>query len=358
MVERRDGPLVASAAPSMPDQEAPTTATPRERISLLLALVLGAAMMSIPAHASTESELEAKKDQLAATRAELEDVIAEWQDTEARLARAQDAAAAARSEIARLESELARIQESLNERAAAAYMSGGSFSVGALLTSDSLQDAADRLQYTISVVQGDADLATAVSVKAAELRWQRQKLEDAVRAEQEELELLEEQRAALDAKVADLTELVDDLRAELAREEEVEIGLTSVSVTGSGAIQTCPVAGPNSFVDSFGDPRPGGRTHEGIDLIASAGTPVVAVAPGSASPAGSIGGLGAVVQHANGDWTFYAHLGTYENLGAVSAGTVIGTIGATGVSVPHLHFEHHPSGGPAANPYSALLAVC
>jgi len=118
------------------------------------------------------------------------------------------------------------------------------------------------------------------------------------------------------------------------------------------------VAGPNSFVDSFGDPRPGGRTHEGIDLIASAGTPVVAVASGSASPAGSIGGLGVVVQHPNGDWTFYAHLGTYGTLGAVSAGTVIGTIGTTGVSVPHLHFEHHPNGGPAANPYSALLAVC
>jgi murein DD-endopeptidase MepM/ murein hydrolase activator NlpD len=111
-------------------------------------------------------------------------------------------------------------------------------------------------------------------------------------------------------------------------------------------------------VDSFGDPRPGGRSHEGIDLIASAGTPVVAVAPGTARPAGSIGGLGVVVEHPNGDWTFYAHLGQYGTLGSVSAGTVIGTIGSNGMTVEHLHFEYHPSGGPAANPYTALLAVC
>ena len=174
-----------------------------------------------------------------------------------------------------------------------------------------------------------------------------------------ERERLESQRAAQSARVSDLNDVVADLRAELAEEEEAELGLTpSVSVTGSGAIQTCPVAGPNSFVDSFGDPRPGGRLHEGIDLIAAGGTPVVAVAPGVARSAGSIGGLGAVVQHPNGDWTFYAHLGSYGQLGAVSAGTVIGTIGSSGVSVEHLHFEYHPGGGPAVNPYSALLGVC
>lgn len=340
-------------------RETPITAHPRNRIALALALVLGAALLALPARAVTDQELEDARDRLEAARAELTRVTQEWQDTEARLARATDAATAARAEIARLEGELDRIQESLNDRATAAFMSGGTLSIGAILTSDSVQDAADRLQYTISVVQGDADLATDVSVMVEQVRRQREKLERAVKVEQVESERLRSQRATLSARVADLNDVVADLRAELAQEEEAQLGITSsVSVTGSGAIQTCPVAGPNSFVDSFGDPRPGGRLHEGIDLIAAAGTPVVAVAPGVARSAGSIGGLGAVVQHPNGDWTFYAHLGSYGKLGTVSAGTVIGTIGSTGVSVTHLHFEYHPNGGPAVNPYSTLLGVC
>jgi murein DD-endopeptidase MepM/ murein hydrolase activator NlpD len=326
---------------------------------MALALVVGAALVSVPTHASAASDLESAKRQLEAAEAELRRVTEEWQETEARLARAQDAAAAARSEIQALEGELALLQQSLNDRVAAAYMSGGSFSMGALLTSESLQDATDRLQYTLSVVQGDADLATDVAVTTEQLRWQeavfRKQSREAAAAFAERTE----QRDDLIARVTYLDNLVDDLRAELAAEQETQLGLNVGVVIRSGAIQTCPVAGNNSFVDSFGWPRPGGRTHEGIDLIAAAGTPVVAVAPGSARTASSVlGGLGVVVQHGTGDWTFYAHLSSYGQLGGVSTGTVIGYVGNTGTTVNHLHFEYHPNGGAAVNPYSMLLAVC
>ena len=280
-------------------REAPATATSRTLIRFTLALVLSAAAVTaIPAWADTGTELEAAKDRLETARSELTHVTGLWQETEARLARAQDAASEAQAEIDRLEDELARIRATLNDRVAAAYMSGGSLSIGALLTSDSIQDAADRLQYTQSVVQGDADLATQVAVTAEEMRRQEARLRQAARLEARAVAELEVQRAQIDDRVQELNDLVDELEAKLEAAEDTLDSTVSaagpVSITGTGAIQTCPVAGPTSFVDSFGDPRPGGRSHEGIDLIAAYGTPVVAVAPGTASTAGSIGGLGVV----------------------------------------------------------------
>ncbi|HWL90797.1 MAG TPA: peptidoglycan DD-metalloendopeptidase family protein [Actinomycetota bacterium] len=312
-----------------------------------------ATLTAIPTLAGAQSKLDAARHRLEAARRELTSVTGEWQETESRLAEALDAVADARTKIDGLETDLARIRASLNARVAAAFMSGGSRSIGALLTSDSIEDATDRLQYTQSVVQGDADLATQVSVMAEELRRQRVRLRESARSEAVASEELATHRANLLSRLDDLEDLVDDLKAALDARQEITLGLGEVNVlVRTGAIQTCPVAGPNSFVDSFGDPRPGGRSHAGTDLMAAPGTPIVAVAPGNARSAGSIGGLGAVVEHANGDWTFYAHLSSYGNLGAVSAGTVIGYNG------DHLHFEYHPNGGGPVNPYSMLLAVC
>jgi peptidoglycan LD-endopeptidase LytH len=340
-------------------REARATATSRKVIRSTVALVLSAAAVTaIPAMAD---ELDAAKDRLEAARAELTRVTGLWQETEARLARAQDAAAEAKAKIGHLEDELARISETLNDRVAAAFMSGGSSSLGAILTSDSIEDATDRLQYTQSVVQGDADLATRVAVTAEELHRERARFLEAARQEARAVAELEAQRAQIDERVQRLNDVVQELEAEAAEARSFGLGGGSVSITGTGAIQTCPVAGATSFVDSFGWPRPGGRTHQGIDLIAAQGTPVVAVTPGNARPASSVlGGLGVVLEHdSGGDWTFYAHLSSYGATGHVSAGTVIGSVGSTGTTtVNHLHFEYHPSGGAAVNPYAALVAVC
>ena len=326
----------------------------------MLALVLGAALVSVPAHASTGSELDSAKARLDGAQAALEGVILEWQQTETDLAQARDAAAAARAEIDRLTHEIASTRRGLNDRVVAAYMSGGSFSMGVLLTADSMQDAADRLQYTQSVVQGDADLATQLAVDVEDRRRQEAVFSQQAAIAASKADELEGQRVELNAEIERLDALVADLRAELNASQEAQLGVGLAVVIRPGAIQTCPVAGANSFVDSFGWPRSDGRTHQGTDLIAPYGTPVVSVASGTARDASnSLGGNAVVVNHDNGDWTYYAHLSSFGTMGRVSAGTVIGKVGATGnTGVNHLHFEYHPNGGAAVNPYSMLLAVC
>jgi murein DD-endopeptidase MepM/ murein hydrolase activator NlpD len=259
-------------------------------------------------------------------------------------------------------------------------MAGGDPTVMALITSSSVEDVADRLQFADAVAQRDADLATQVSVQAQELEWERERLAAAVADGQAAVAQLGAQSDAIRSKVADLQARVGSLQDQLAAEQAAAApspatgggtgtgggggGGAPPPITGSGWLLTCPVNGPTSFTDSFGDPRPGGRSHEGIDMIAAFGTPVVAVHSGTVHrTSSSTGGYGTVIFHdGSADWTFYTHFSSYTGPGDgghVSAGDAIGLVGSTGdTTVNHLHFEYHPGGGAAVDPYSALLGVC
>jgi murein DD-endopeptidase MepM/ murein hydrolase activator NlpD len=84
--------------------------------------------------------------------------------------------------------------------------------------------------------------------------------------------------------------------------------------------------------------------HNGIDIAADSGTPVVSVAAGTVKFAGSRGGYGLMVDidHGNGMTTRYAHLSkiVVSSGQNVKGGELIGAVGATGNTTgPHLHFE-------------------
>jgi murein DD-endopeptidase MepM/ murein hydrolase activator NlpD len=126
-----------------------------------------------------------------------------------------------------------------------------------------------------------------------------------------------------------------------------------------------PVKGPNSYVDSWGAARSGGRRHKGTDIMAATGTPVVACVSGTikrTSPhSRGLGGITIYLDGDDGNTYYYAHLNSISagiSAGTqVEAGQVIGAVGSTGnasASAPHLHFEIHKGGGSAINPYSTL----
>ncbi|MFL5798077.1 MAG: murein hydrolase activator EnvC family protein [Actinomycetota bacterium] len=127
-------------------------------------------------------------------------------------------------------------------------------------------------------------------------------------------------------------------------------------------LDVCPVDGPYFVVDTFGAPRPGGRTHEGVDLQTARGTPILAALPGVAQRVpNTLGGNAVIVDSGGGTYTYYAHLSAYGASGAVAAGEIIGYAGASGDArglIPHLHFELHPGGGDAVDAFPDLQAVC
>lgn len=132
--------------------------------------------------------------------------------------------------------------------------------------------------------------------------------------------------------------------------------------TASGWV--CPLAGPFSHFDDFGDPRHYGGWHKGNDLIAAAGTPVLAVESGRVEHrANRIGGNSAYIFADSGNYYYNTHLSAYENVGAgwVPAGAVIGYVGDSGnaAGLPHLHFEYHLGGrGNHINPYPIVHEAC
>jgi len=126
-------------------------------------------------------------------------------------------------------------------------------------------------------------------------------------------------------------------------------------------LAACPVRGA-SWVNDWGFPRSGGRAHEGNDLFAPRGTPVRAPSAGVASYAtGAIGGKQFRLVGDDGTVYLGSHLDGFGATGRVAAGDVIGYVGNSGNAAgsrTHLHFEVHPDGGAAMNPFPLLRAAC
>ena len=141
--------------------------------------------------------------------------------------------------------------------------------------------------------------------------------------------------------------------------------IPSLEQLGLPSMRVFPMQGRCSFVDSWGDPRSGGRVHEGTDVIGPRGLAIYAVMDGVITRTYSglaLGGNAIRLTVADGTYFYYSHLDSFApgitNGTPVRAGQIIGYNGSTGnAGSPHLHFEIHPQGGAAINPYPLLKAI-
>jgi peptidoglycan hydrolase-like protein with peptidoglycan-binding domain len=140
--------------------------------------------------------------------------------------------------------------------------------------------------------------------------------------------------------------------------------IPSFESLGLPTLQVFPMQGGCGFTDTWHAPRSGGRLHEGVDIIGAKGLAIYATNDGvisRMSTGGALGGNAIYVKIPNGTYFYYAHLDSFAPGMApgvpVKAGQIIGYNGSTGTTTPHLHFEVHPFGGPAVNPYQFVKAV-
>lgn len=151
------------------------------------------------------------------------------------------------------------------------------------------------------------------------------------------------------------------------------IYVTPTPVAAQPGTLLIPVAGvsPGQLTDTFTDSRSEGRTHDAIDIMAPAGTPVVAVADGEIVKFHDSEAGGITIYQISADKRFifyYAHLqsrahGITEGQFA-KQGSIIGYVGDTGNAGPgntHLHFSINAVTDPnrfwdgiSINPYPIL----
>lgn len=294
--------------------------------------------------------------------------------------RAANAAAArynkARSAYERLGDDVVRLTRNLEEterrmvtlqaatakRAVAAYKGRG---VGVVdeFDSENAMEAARRTSFLAKVNADNTDAFDELRVMATDLRERKDLLASRRNSQKEALQRLSSEQKQLQAK------LDSAARAQRALEQALNARRSSRGASGAvivnpgGGPFVCPIRGPIAFSNDWGNPRSGGRRHQGTDLMSPRGTPNVAVVSGSVTArSGGLGGTAIWLRGDNGTTYYYAHLDSITiPSGRVSQGQVVGTTGNSGNARGgpyHTHFEIHPGGGGAINPYPTIRAYC
>lgn len=263
-----------------------------------------------------------------------------------------------------LERRRARLLDEVIRRADELYRSGGTDLLEVVFGAADLSQMMERVEVLSRVSARDSTVFVDFARSTAELRELNAELD----VRRSSLDATEDSLSSESRRLQEAFEEVsaeyEELRRKLAPPAAPvaqSSGTTTVVARSTGGM-ACPVAGPVSFVDSWGAPR-AGHTHQGVDLMASYGTPVVAIVSGTItySGYGSSAGYWQILSGDDGHSYWYMHNQTnIVNGGHVQAGQQIATVGDTGnaAGTPHVHFEYHPGGGAAVNPYPLVASIC
>lgn len=325
---------------------------------MLVVVAMLAVVVPATAPRLTAQDLEEVEEQVDQLETELTRATRQFEDVRARVEATDSELAGLKDRASTLERQAAEADRAMASRAREAFKFGGDPVLSSFLSSEGVQGAIERTQFLEHVTGRDrAQLEQAIALRAQ--LDQTEQLIARRAAELAELETaLADQRAVLDHQLAVTTAVAVDLRARAARQRRIDNNVQR-------GLYSC-IHDRNSFVDTWGAPRSGGRAHQGTDVMAPYNVPVYAFTNGVITRlnSGRLGGIQLYLRGDDGNEYFYAHLSGYAESSyvgkRVEAGERIAYNGDTGNArgTPHVHFELHPGGGRAINPYPYLRAAC
>lgn len=302
------------------------------------------------------SQVQASLSKVRAAQADLDQVIRSFEEATDRLTVLAGQVNAATIKQAAIDAELRAAQAGVDKRAASVYRSERVGIVNALLAAETYREFISAFTLIKAVTRRDGESLGRVRELRAEAIKGRAELEQQKQQQQVQIDQLRSQQKQVNRSLKALAAEYEVVRVELEKRK-------------SGF--AFPVKAPYSYTDTWGAPRMEGsryyHRHEGTDIFALAGTPILAVVDGVIENAGTatLGGIKLWLRSPGDNWTYYyAHMSGFADgitTGSrVKKGDVVGYVGTTGNArgtPPHLHFETHVPSGPATNPYPILKRV-
>lgn len=331
-------------------------------LAAALALLLAAALPATALSATLEekqAEADSVRRQIEAMKVDSQRLAQEYNValSEYELIRAE--VEGNREQLEKAQNDYKRARTILHERLRSIYKSGEVSSIEVLLESTSLDDFLSRYDFFSYIGNRDFQIFNEVKRLREEISERQRSLEEKEAQQRQLLGSVNAKRQAMEASLQEQQAYLDSVNKEILQLLASTGGGGTPYMTPIGSF-IFPVRGPHSFTNDWHAPRTG-HLHQGCDVFAAAGTPCVACVSGTINQGeGKNAGLYVRLAGDDGNVYYYMHLQRFAATGHVTAGTVIGYVGDTGNAVggpPHLHFEVHPGGGAAINPYPILLAA-
>ena len=346
-------------------------------LALLALTPVAASAQSKGDVAKAKTAAEVARDDLEAADAELDAGLHELERIEGKLYNLLWRVDKLGSAITEYGDSVSSLEERARLLVVDAYVTGGTGVINSAFSAGNIQD----LITSQTLYDRAATLDLNQLDQLGAVRRQMDRLTDELAIKEIEIEGLTRDQEAVVADLAEIQEKAEAIhaearskyrtmyaryKAEIARRAAAAAARASGGAAGI-ANQTkgvvCPIKGSTYFIDSWGYPRSGGRTHKGTDMLAARGTKLVAMRNGSVRlNSHSLGGRQVYVYGDDGVTYYYAHLsGWASGLSSgqrVSKGQLIGYVGNSGNATTNVLHLGMIAGGVYVNPYPTVRPIC